>query len=107
MELDDGQKVRAQVIKRINDWDSKNHQSIKLLLKLGNGQIEELISYTDLNDAITSMIDDEVANPDRPFLFTKELLGMRDHSLLHMKTTRDLNTMLKFSGKMVQSHGNL
>ena len=67
--LDDGQVVRAEVIKKINDFDAQNHKNIKMLLKYGDGDAEELISYVELNDIISQMVDDEEANPDRPFIY--------------------------------------
>ena len=73
-ELDDGQKVRAEVINKLNDMDSTNHQNIKFILKLGDGEVEELISYVELSDAISELIDDEEANPDCPFIY-KGIVG--------------------------------
>ena len=31
--LEEGQRVKSQVIRKLNDWDSQNHQNIKFLLK--------------------------------------------------------------------------
>ena len=43
-ELPDGQKVRAKVIRKIEDLDAQNHTNIKFLLDLGDGGAEEIIS---------------------------------------------------------------
>ena len=46
----------------------KNHRELKFILKLGGGKIDKLISYVELNDIISDMIDDKKANSDHPFL---------------------------------------
>ena len=61
-------------MKKINDWDAKNHKNIKFLLKLGDGEIEELIAYTELNDIISDMVDAEEADPDKPYIY-KGIIG--------------------------------
>ena len=38
------------------DCDAENHQQIKFLLSLGNGQLEELMSYNELSDLVTEMM---------------------------------------------------
>jgi len=74
--LDDGQVVRAEVAQKLNDFDAKNHRELKFILKLGDGKIDELISYVELNDIISDMIDDEKVNPDNPFLYK----GITEHA---------------------------
>ena len=37
-ERKNGEKVRARVAKKINDDDADNHQNIKFLLELGDGE---------------------------------------------------------------------
>ena len=54
--------------KKINNFNAQNHKKIKMLLSLGNGEVEELISYVELNDIVSKMIDDEEANPNCPFI---------------------------------------
>ena len=34
------------------DHDAENHQQIKFLLALGDGQLEEIISYNELSDIV-------------------------------------------------------
>ena len=62
---DGGEFIRAKVVRKIMDWDAKNHDQIKFLLALGDGQLEELISYNELNDLITeSMATKESGQQD-------------------------------------------
>ena len=74
--LDDGQVVRAEVAQKINDFDAENHHNLKFILKLGDGEIDELISFVELNDIISDVIDDEEANPAHPFLYK----GITEHA---------------------------
>ena len=41
-----GNQQKAAVVKKINDADAQNHQNLKFLLKLGDGELEEIIEYT-------------------------------------------------------------
>ena len=34
MDMENGERVKAQVMRKLNDWDAHNHQNIKFLLKL-------------------------------------------------------------------------
>ena len=48
----DGQRVRAQVLQKVNDFESLNHKNLKLSLKLGGGDLEELIDYNEFSHII-------------------------------------------------------
>ena len=52
-DVDDDQRLRAQVVCQVIDHDAQNHQNLKFLLSLGDGDIEELIGYNELCDIIT------------------------------------------------------
>ena len=52
----DGDSVRAKVVCQIMDCDAENHSQIKFLLSLGDGELEELISYNKLCDLITDQM---------------------------------------------------
>ena len=54
---------------KINDLEAANHQNIKFLLKLGDEDTEELISYVELNDIICQQMDDEEVNPNCPWVY--------------------------------------
>lgn len=47
-----GLKLRKSI-----GFDAQNHQDLKFLHKLRDDIIEELISYVELNDIISDMID--------------------------------------------------
>ena len=44
--------VQAKVVRQIIDHDADNHQQIKFLLSLGDGESEEIISYNELSDLV-------------------------------------------------------
>ena len=52
-EVDDKMIHAKIVVWQIIDRDKENHQQIKFLLALGNGQLEEIISYNELSDLVT------------------------------------------------------
>ena len=76
-ETDDGQKVRAEVIRKINDLDAQNHKNITFLLKLGNGDADQLMSYVELCDKIEAMRQDDLEKEERgeSFFFFKEIIA--------------------------------
>ena len=49
----DEELIRAKVVRKIMDRDAENHSQIKFLLLLGDGQVEEIISYNELSDLVT------------------------------------------------------
>ena len=51
----DDNLVKAKVVQKIMDRDSENHQQIKFLLALGDGQLEEIISYNELSDLVEEL----------------------------------------------------
>ena len=53
---DGGDLIRAKVVRKIMDHDAENHNQIKFLLALGDGQLEELISYNELSDLVSESL---------------------------------------------------
>ena len=52
----DDELIRAKVVRKIMDRDAENHQQIKYLLVLGDGKLEEIISYNELSDLVTESL---------------------------------------------------
>ena len=67
----DGQRVRAEVIKRINDIDSENHQRLKFLIEYGEPKYEEIISYNELSDIIEKQHSEEPTPEEKLYIFKK------------------------------------
>jgi hypothetical protein len=62
--LADGQKVRAEVVHKIDDMNAQNHKDIMMLLKLGDEDAEELMTYTELCDKLDAMMKDDEERED-------------------------------------------
>ena len=45
--------VHVEVVRKIMDREAENHNQIKFLLSLGDGQLEEIVSYNELSDLAT------------------------------------------------------
>ena len=58
-----GQRVRSEVVRKLATLDATNHQNIKFLVKTGD--VEEVMGYVELSDAIEEQIQDEVDHPDK------------------------------------------
>ena len=76
-ELPDGQKVRAEVVRKIEDMHAQNHKDIMFLLDLGGGGAEELMSYVELCDKIEEMMLEDARKEldGESFTFFKEITG--------------------------------
>ena len=72
-DTEDGQKVRAEVVKRINDIDSENHKNIKFMISFGSPSYEEIISYGELSSLIERQHAEEPAEEERLYIFKKSL----------------------------------
>ena len=45
------------MVQQIIDRDANNHQQIKFLLSLGNGALEEIVSYNELSDLVNESME--------------------------------------------------
>ena len=71
--IENGEKLRAEVARKLNDWDSQNHQNIKFLLKIGNSGVEEVMIYIEVCDRIEVMIETEESGDISTSTFKKRL----------------------------------
>ena len=72
LDREDGQRLRAEIVKKINDQDAENHKNIKLLCKVGDEGAEEILSYQEICDLIDQQDAEEMA-PGRLWTFKKIL----------------------------------
>lgn len=70
----DGQSVRAKVVKQVWDDDAEDHQNLKFIIELGKGKIDEIIAYNELSALIEEQRDYEVQNPDCAWIY-KAIVG--------------------------------
>ena len=68
---EEGQRVRAEIIKKINDEDAQNHQNIKFLCKVGDDDAEEILTYTE----ICQLIEEQDAHDEEKQWTYKTLLA--------------------------------
>mgnify|MGYP003449427917 FL=1 len=75
--LADGQKVRAEVVRKIDDINAQNHKDIMMLLKLGDDEAEELMTYTELCDKLDAMMrsDEEKMENGEAFYFFQDIVA--------------------------------
>ena len=57
--MENGEKLRAKVARKLNNWDADNHKNIKFILDIGDDGIEEVMSYVEVCDRIETMIEAE------------------------------------------------
>ena len=76
-EMENGEKYRAQVVRKILDNEALNHERIKFLVSLGDGEFDEIITYNDLSAIIEDLQEREIKNPDSMWSFVeiKEHIG--------------------------------
>jgi hypothetical protein len=63
--LDDGTSYRATVLWKIQDLDAENHANIKFLVKLGDGEFDDIIVYGTLCKCIEDLEDEYVSPKDK------------------------------------------
>ena len=66
---EDGSVMRYTVVKQIMDRDAANHEKIKFLLSVGDGTLEELITYNELSDLVERQMDAELRDEVDYFAF--------------------------------------
>ena len=71
-DIKDGQRMRAEIIKKIDDEDAKNHQNIKFLCKIGDDYAEEILTY---NEICQLCEEQDQADQDNQFFTFQKILG--------------------------------
>jgi len=61
----EGRKLRAKIVKKINDLDAKNNQNIKMLVEYGNGELEDIKTYNELCQIVEDQIQAELEDPEQ------------------------------------------
>eukprot|EP00977_Amphora_coffeiformis_P014637 scaffold4144_cov147-Amphora_coffeaeformis.AAC.4 len=68
-DVDDGQQVRAKIVKKILDRDAENHERIKMLITYDDDKIEEIVAYNELCDIVTEQHEKELNGEADLFTF--------------------------------------
>jgi len=72
VDMEDGQRLRAEIVQKINDQDAQNHKNIKLLCKVGDEGAEEILTYQEICDLVEQQ-DAEELGEDKLWTFKKIL----------------------------------
>ena len=56
----DGKPMRAEVVRKVQDMNAENHQNIKMIVKIGDESVEQLLDYATVSD----MVENYCENPD-------------------------------------------
>jgi hypothetical protein len=84
-EMDDGKTYYATVVQKILDNDAANHEKIKMLIRVGDGTLDELISYNELSHIIEQQQDQKEKGTKNVWAFT----GIKSHHGPLTKQHRD------------------
>ena len=85
-------KVTRKVVEIIDQEDGKRVENINFILDIGNGKVEELISYNQLLEHLENAQDHDMGN----FLSSEPSLDTKVLCLLQIQTGKEANTMFKF-----------
>ena len=73
--LDNGKDYCAKVSRKIQDDDAENHQKIKFLIEIGEGNFDEIITYNTLSDIIEQQHEAVIDAAEQKWTFT----SIKDH----------------------------
>ena len=74
-DIGDGKAYKAKVVRQIMDKEAEDRKQVKFLIEIGDGELEELISYHELADIIEKQEEDELNPLDKVWTFK----AIRDH----------------------------
>eukprot|EP00977_Amphora_coffeiformis_P012602 scaffold3161_cov146-Amphora_coffeaeformis.AAC.2 len=53
-DVDDGQQVRAKIVKKILDRDAENHERIKMLITYDDDKVKEIVAYNEVSKSVVT-----------------------------------------------------
>jgi hypothetical protein len=75
-ELDDGKSYRAKIVQNIIDNDNSNHEKIKFLVEIGEGQFDETLTYNMLSDIVEHQQERDEEDPENK---SWTFVSIKDH----------------------------
>ena len=72
-DTEDGQRIRAEVIKHNKDREGENHKNIKFVIEYGDPVYEEIIAYVELSDIIQKQHAEKQNNDEQLWTFKRIL----------------------------------
>ncbi len=71
----DGDSVRAKVVRKIIEQDDTRETTLKFLLELGEGDVDEIIAYNELSDVISAQLAPTPESDAEPKFTFKKILA--------------------------------
>ena len=97
--------VTRKVVKIIDQESSHRVENINFILDIGNGKVEELISYNQLLVHLENCQDNDMGM-DQELLSSDPSLDIKVLWLHQIQTGKAVNIMFKWSGRLGRSHMN-
>ena len=92
-------KVTRKVVEIIDQEDGQRVENINFILDIGNGKVEELISYNQLLEHLENAQDHDMGM-DQELLSSEPSLDTRVLCLLQIQTGKEANTMFRLNGRL-------
>ena len=70
VDMEDSQRIHAEIIQKINDQEAQNHKNIKLLCNIGDEGTEEILTHQEICD-LAKQQDAEELGEDKLWTFRK------------------------------------
>ena len=98
-------KVTRKVVEIIDQEDGKRVENINFILDIGNGKVEELISYNQLLEHLENAQDHDMGMDQELFKF-RAIIGHQGPCLPQIQTGKEANTMFRLNGRLGRLHLN-
>ena len=92
-------KVTRKVVEIIDQEDGKRIENINFILDIGNGKVEELISYNQLLEHLENVQDHDMGMDQELFKFSA-IIGHHVLCLPQIQTGKEANTMFRLNGRL-------
>ena len=92
-------KVTRKVVEIIDQEDGKRVENINFILDIGNGKVEELISYNQLIEHLDNAQDHDMGMDQELFKF-RAIIGHQVLCLPQIQTVKEANTMFRLNGRL-------
>ena len=94
-----GAKVTRQVVEIIDQDNGQRIENINFILDIGNGKVEELISYNQLLEHLENAQDHDMGM-DHELYSSEPSLDTKVLCLHQIQTGKEANTMFKLNGRL-------
>ena len=92
-------KVTRQVVEIIDQGNGQRVANINFILDIGNGKVEELISYNELLEHLENAQDHDMGMDQELYRF-RAIIGHQGPLLAQIQTGKEANTMFKLNGRL-------